>query len=303
MNLRSSCGGISSLVTALLVFACLGAPAAAQDSTPAAGGEPTLASLSVALWPEYDRPEMLVIYWGEFTPDVSLPVAVEWRIPASAGGPSALAADDPEKGLLNLEYTSRVDGDWMVLSFELATSGFQLEYYAPLTTSGDEKTYGFTYPGDYPVTAFSLSAQVPRTAQGFTLDPPADSVTEGSEGLTYHELQTVAIAAGGTKSWTVRYVKADTLLSGPSQPAEGAAVTSQPEADGGTGNSTVWIFLIAFIALVAVGAGAFWLGRRSSGPSGPDGGEAQVAYCHLCGARVPRDARFCPKCSAPVRDR
>ncbi len=302
MNLRSSGGAISSLVAALLLFVCLAAPVAAQDSTPAAGGEATLASLSVALWPEYDRPEMLVIYWGEFASGASLPVAVEWRIPAAAGGPSALAADDPEKGLLNLEYTSRVEGDWLVLSFELATRGFQLEYYAPLVASGDEKTYGFTYPGDYPVTAFSLSAQVPRTAQGFSLDPPANSVTEGSEGLTYHEVQPVAIAAGVAKSWTVRYVKTDALLSGSSQPPEEATVTLQPTDSGGSGNSTVWIFLIAFIALVAVGAGAFWLGRRASGPSGPEG-EVQAAYCHLCGARVPRDARFCPKCSAPVRDR
>ena len=303
MNRRSPGGVISSLATALLLFACLAAPVAAQDSPATAEGEATLASLSVALWPEYDRSEMLVIFWGEFTSDVPLPVAVEWRIPTAAGGPSALAADDPEKGLLNLEYTSRVEGDWLVLSFELASRGFQLEYYAPLSVRGDEKTFGFTYPGDYPVAAFSLSAQVPRTAQGFSLEPPADSVTEGSEGLTYHELQPISIAAGGAKSWTVRYLKTDALLSGSSQaPAVVSATPPQAPASG-AGNSTVWIFLIAFVALVAVGAGAFWLGRRSSGPSGPEGGEAQVTYCHVCGARVPRDARFCPKCSAPVRDR
>jgi hypothetical protein len=68
-------------------------------------------------------------------------------------------------------------------------------------------------------------------------------------------------------------------------------------------NSTAWIFLIAFIALVGVGAGAFWLGRRASGAPAPEGADGRLHYCHVCGAPMPADARFCPKCAAPRRER
>ena len=302
MDLRLSGRASAWLGAVLFLLLCLAAPANALDSAPPPGAAPALATLSVALWPEYDRPEMLVIYWGEFADDVSLPVAVEWRIPATAGGPSALAANDPEKGLLNLDYTSREEGDWLVLSFELSTPGFQVEYYAPLVESGDERSYVFAYPGDYPVWAFSLSAQQPRTAQQFALEPAASAVSEGADGLTYHEVQGVPLAQGEARSWTVRYVKADALLSSPAEEPAQAAATPPPAGAAGTGDSTVWIFLIAFVALAAVGAGAFWLGRRS-GSSPSEGAEGQAPYCHVCGARIPVDARFCPKCAAPVRDR
>ena len=82
---------------------------------------------------------------------------------------------------------------------------------------------------------------------------------------------------------------------------------------------------MAFVALVAVGVGAFWLGkhtlpapepvaapprkRRGSGrgpaaPSGPAstlrGGEAR--FCYRCGADLRPDADFCHKCGAEVRE-
>ncbi|HNS51392.1 MAG TPA: zinc ribbon domain-containing protein [Anaerolineae bacterium] len=299
MNATSS-GYVGRLVLAALAFACLAAPSSSAQ-TPGTSMETTLASLSVALWPEYDAPEMLVICWGELAADVSLPTTVEWRIPAAAERPSALAADDPERGLINLDFETRQEGEWLVVSFLLDSSGFQIEYYAPLAQSGDERSYVFTYPANYAVTAFSLSAQQPRTARAFTLDPPATSVSTGTDGLTYHEVAVGSLAQGGPESWVIRYLKSDESLS--SGARSSAPTTPLPATVGqGAGSSTAWIFLIAFIAVVAVGAGAFWLGRRS-GPSPVDGGEVDASFCHSCGARVPRDARYCPKCSAAVRGR
>ena len=299
MNPQPS-GRIGRLAALLFVILCLAAPSAAAQA-PAAGPETTLASLSVALWPEYDSPEMLVICWGELASDVALPAEVEWRIPASAARPSALAADDPDQGLINLDYTARQEGDWLVVSFQLDTPGFQVEFYSPLVQSGDEKSFVFSYPADYAVASFSLSAQQPRTARNFTLEPPATAVSTGTDGLAYHEVAPVPIVRGEPRSWAVRYEKSDAILTSGSNSPATAALPPAVSAPG-TGGSSAWIFLIAFIALVAVGAGAFWLGRRA-GPSAAEGGETEAAFCHSCGARVPRDARYCPKCSAAVRNR
>ena len=301
---------ILSLVAWLFLLTSLVAPVLAQDAMPASGATPALASLDIGLWPEYDRPGMLVISRGEFAPEVPMPLTVEWRIPADSGAPSAVAAVDPQQGLVNQQNTTRVEGDWLVISFELTTPAFQVEYYAPLTTSGDHRSFVYTYSGDYPVTAFSLEAQVPPTAREFVLDPPAASVTQdSSDGLTYHRIQAVALAQREARSWTVRYLKTGSALTAatPGQP-RGAAPTQATALDvaaasTGASNSTAWIFLIAFIALVGVGAGAFWLGRMASGAPASEGGEGRPLYCHVCGAPMPADARFCPKCAAPVRER
>ena len=292
------------LLTVLLATAPLICGSAlAQGTALGSGAAPTLSSLSIAIWPEYDRPEVLVIYWGEFAPDVALPVPVRWRIPAAAGAPSAVAGVDSQGNKLNQSYTSQVEGDWLVLSFELSTRAFQIEYYAPYVTTGEERSFAFTYPGDYPVTAFSLEAQAPRTAQSFALEPAAASPRQGEDGLTYYQVQGLSLAQEESRSWTVRYAKSDSTLSlSQTLPLEATAAVPAG-ASGGEGSSTVWIFLIAFIALVAVGAGAFWLGRRATGPASSEGVEAELAFCHVCGARLPKDARFCPKCSAPVRGR
>jgi hypothetical protein len=295
--------GILALVVWSLLLSGLAAPALAQDTTAVSGATPTLATLDVALWPEYDRPEVLVIYRGQFAADVTLPVAVEWRIPASAGGPSAVAALDPDEGLVNQPNTTRIEGDWLVTSFELSTPGFQVEYYAPYVASGDNRSFDFTYPGDYPVTVFTLEAQVPPTAQGFALDPPADSVIEDSDGLTYHQAEAGPLAEGESASWTLSYAKTDaSLTAGTASPAPAAEVPPVTAATG-EDNSTVWIFLIAFVSLVGVGAGAFWLGRRASGPVGSASEEGRQSYCHVCGSALPVDARHCPQCATPVRGR
>ena len=56
-----------------------------------AQSEVKLSSMEVDLWPEYDRPNVLVIYRITLPPTTTLPVDLSFRIPAAAGEPSAVA--------------------------------------------------------------------------------------------------------------------------------------------------------------------------------------------------------------------
>jgi hypothetical protein len=295
-------------------------PVQAQDT-------PTLSSLEISLWPEFDRPDMLVIYRGTFAPDTPLPVSVEIRVPASVGQPSAVAYVGEGDQRLNQQYTTRQEGDSLVIAFELATLGFQVEYYDTLSIdSGGGREYSYSYTADYPVESLTLGFQEPPTAQAYTLDPPADSVAVAADGLTYHSVEVGPVAQGETKSWVLTYQKADSALTMDSlvqeQPTASAALPATTDSD----NSTVLIFLVAFVALVAVGASAFWLGRRTQpleqapSPSrrqkrrgGGRGGQPtqqrptrsgsrQAFYCHQCGAELRLDSDFCHKCGAAVRN-
>jgi hypothetical protein len=309
-------------IVSILVFCLtvLATPVAAQDA-------PTLSNLEIALWPEYDRPEVLVIYRGLFTPDTALPVPVEIRIPARVGQPTAVAYVDEAGQRFNQAHTTRIDGEQLVVSFDLATPAFQLEYYDELAAdSTGAREYTFTYVADYPSTELNLEFQVPSTATEFALDPAADSVVVEGDGLTYHLVQRSAVPQGGTESWTFAYQKDNEELTASAfmQAPTPAPATSQAPAVG-SDSSTALIFLVAFVALVGVGAGAFWLGRRAqsipetapppkrrkrrgSGQGPRPQPERRAAsnfggalFCHKCGTQLRPDADFCHRCGQSTR--
>ena len=286
---------------------------------------PVLSDLEISLWPEYDRPEVLVIYRGLFAEDTPLPVPVAISIPARVGQPTAVAYVGEGGQRLNQPYTTRVEGDWLVVACELNTLGFQLEYYDALSAdSAGQRRYTYTHVADYPITDLNLNFQVPLTAQDFALEPPADSVITESDGLIYHLVSAGALAQGEERRWALAYRKDNEELTISAFAQPGTPVPAPSPATGGTGNSTVLIFLVAFVALIAVGATAFWLGRRTQ-PLPPEipasrpkrrgsgrGSEVQpqrlslsggqeALFCHQCGAELRADSDFCHKCGTAVR--
>jgi hypothetical protein len=221
----------------------------------------------------------------------------------------------------NQEYTTRVEGEELVVSFDLPSRGFQLEYYDEFTVGLDgQREYTYSYAADYPLAALDLNFQVPSTAEGFSLEPRADSVVPESDGLTYHLVQTGSMVQGETKSWTFIYQKDSPELTAPAFEPSPTPAPVAASASGDSDNSAVLIFLVAFLALMAVGGGAFWLGRRAQPISQeaplpvqrrtvrgrwqgtqPQGHPEGTMFCHKCGSQVRPDADFCHKCGAALR--
>ena len=286
--------------------------------------EPTLESLEIALWPEFDRPEVLVIYRGLLDADVPLPAPVEIALPAEVGQPTAVAYVDEAGQRFNQQYTTRIEGDRLVVAFELGTLAFQLEYYdaLPVDTSG-KRSYTYAYTADYPTASLNLEFQEPPTAQGFVLAPPADAAIEGADGLSYNLVQAGAVASGDAQEWTFSYVKdnSDLTAAGLVQPEAPAPGTAAPGTTAGA-DPTIWIFLVAFVTLIAVGVTGYWLGHRTQHASqtvrpasrrrkrrGSGLGDRsqrpsavqEARFCHHCGAELRSDSTFCHECGTSVR--
>jgi len=282
-----------------------------------------MTSLTISLWPEYDDPALLVIYRGQFAGDASSPLPVEFRIPAEAGQPGAVAYLAEQGDLLTLEYTTRTEGAWLVVAFELPTRDFQLEYYTPLPGSPapGQRSFTYAYVADYAVAALDFKVQEPLSSQGFKLEPAADSV-EQIDGLSYHVTTAGPLKQNGAATWSISYEKTDsglTVGASGSEPTETptAAAVSPAASGAGKGVSGILIAAAALIALAAVGVGAYWLGKRAQPappPAAPSrrrrGGQkrrpAQPAaqdagFCFKCGARLRPDADFCHQCGAAVR--
>ena len=294
-------------LTLVVLLAILSGPAWAQEEAP------VVDYLEISLWPEFDRPDMLVIYRGFFEAGTPLPIPVDIRIPADAGSPTAVAFVDEAGNRFNQEFTTRIEDGELVVSFELSSLGFQIEYYDGLSIDpGGQRAYTYTYTADYQVEALNVEFQVPPTAEDFQLEPEAGSVGPAADGLLYHITEVGAVDQGETRSWVLTYTKADPALTvsslTESQPAAPSPVPTPMSGD----NQTAAIFMIAFVALVGVGAGAFWLGRRTQVASEeavppsrrrPSGmGRRAVLYCHKCGAGLRADSDFCHKCGAEVRE-
>lgn len=294
------------VLTLVVLLAVVAGPAWAQET-------PVLENLEISLWPEFDQPDMLVIYRGFFEAGTSLPIAVDIRIPASAGSPTAVAFVDEAGDRFNQQYTTRVEDDSLVISFELSSLGFQLEYYdeLPIDPEG-QRAYTYSYTADYPVDALTVEFQVPPTAEDYQVDPKAGSVSTQADGLLYHVTEIGAVDQGVTQSWVLTYTKADPDLTVASVTESQPAAPSPAAAPASGDNSTAVIFLIAFVALVGVGAGAFWLGRRTHTASeealpaprrrSAGLGRRAALYCHKCGAELRADSDFCYKCGAEVRE-
>jgi hypothetical protein len=245
-----------------------------------------------------------------------------------------------QRRLRSASRPAREEGDWLVVAFTLPTRGFQLEYYdtLPADASG-QRQFTYTYAADYETGQLDLDFQVPPTAEGFALDPPADSEIREGDGLVYHVVDAGALAQGEERQWTFTYIKSGSDLTAgifePSGQAGDSTATTAPPAESQS-TSTFVIFLVAFVALVAVGAGAYWLGRRTQPPPPPPsssrtkrrgsgrGSQAQGAqdvsaagpmatrqaplprevsvFCYQCGAELRPDSEFCHRCGVAVRD-
>jgi hypothetical protein len=283
-----------------------------------------LSSLEIDLWPEYDRPGVLVIYRATIAPGVDLPGLVELRIPAAAGAPNAVAERRADGRLVSLTYGREVEGEgeWAKLTFTASFPVVQIEYYDPRhERDGAERSFTFTYAGDHQVGGISFSVQQPDLAQELSTIPASTRVAVGADGLTYHSLALPGIDAGEIVELQVAYEKISDQLSvetmvraAPSAPASAPAT--------GAGPSPVVVAVAVALVVVAAAIGLLLVLRRSPRasaepqlspgagahgprPAGRSSAAAEepprtAAFCTACGVAAGSGDRFCHGCGAPL---
>ncbi|WP_299026708.1 zinc ribbon domain-containing protein [uncultured Thermanaerothrix sp.] len=278
-----------------------------------------LESLEIDLWPEYDRPEMLVIYRMSLANTVKLPAQVELRIPAAAGAPYNVAYEDTDGMLYNLSYTTRVEGGWLRVTFTTPAPVLQVEYYDPgLKKEGTKRTYEYLWPGDYAVKDLSIVVQQPLTATAWSLTPGTASPVKGNDGLVYYHYPVGELRAGTSFVLRLQYEKPDDRLSAPMQSVQPIAPIESAASDLGRSWYTLpWVMVIS-VGFVLILAGSIWwwtLTRQRPGmaarrsrhasrttPSRPrELTPSQALYCPSCGRRVQAGDRFCRTCGTRLQ--
>ncbi|MBC8508791.1 MAG: zinc ribbon domain-containing protein [Anaerolineales bacterium] len=280
-----------------------------------------LAYLQVDLWPEYDRPEMLVIFRASLAADVSLPVDVTFRIPAAVGDPNAVAVRQPDGALLNAMYESQTEAQWTYVTVSATSPDIQLEYYDPqLEKSDDDRRFEFVWLAEYDVDSMLVIVQQPLGSSQMSIEPDLGEFQPGSDGMQYYSMEIGAPSAGDEVSVKVDYQKSSDSLSIESFQVQPSA----PITDGGTQRSadfdllSLLPWLLGGLGVLLVVGGIFWYwrsgrdvtetkptnrGRRAASTpedrmdEGADGG----IYCHQCGKRAASNDRFCRTCGTRMR--
>ncbi len=292
---------LGTLILTLLAIAITAGTALAQTT-------PQLEQLQVDLRPEFDQPDMLVIYRANLSADTSLPAKVTLRVPARVGVLHAVAYDDGTGNLMNASYTTSTNDDWLVVTLDAPTSVFQLEFYDTLTRLGDQRSYTFVWPGDYAVDQFSVSLLPPLGATEIRSEPML-SPFQQDEGSLLYVGNLGSLAANQESQVTVSYRGAKASVGELSAP---------PSDD--DGNNTLLIGGLIGAALLLVVAGTLWYTRqskpqpamvappqsrakrkrRSPQPLKVKDGPAAAGYCTQCGHVLDADDRFCRSCGTPV---
>ena len=311
---------IFALLLAALVFFKPGTAAHAQTAyppPPQTTGGITLSNLEVDLWPEYDRPSVLIIYHLVMAQGTQLPASLALRIPAESGDPYNVAYRDTDGLLYNIAYTRSIEGPWATIHFTAPTNEVQFEYYDPsLKKDGAGRSYTFQWPGDYAVTSLAIQVQQPVSATNMQISPTLGSPLTGESNLLYYKSVVGSAAQGETFSVSISYQKTNDELSAQSLKIQPAT----PINDQTTGRLTInqifpWLIGAAGILLIAGGGWWYWQSGRTLRPRATLRKRHAAAqevepeleaagtdiYCHQCGKRAAPGDVFCRSCGTRLR--
>lgn len=293
-------------VILLLALFLLVAPTAAAQT------EVTeLDQLVVELWPDYDRPAMLVLLTGTLPATATLPATVTIPLPADADL-FAIARFTDDDVLISDVESSEADG-----GLTLTTPGrtFRVEYYVPYTREGSTTSFRFEWLSDLEVGSASAVVQQPLAATEFSVVPaPEGNAADRGDGLAYHQIAARPLAAGEPFTVEVSYVVESPVLSAPATntPAATATATPAPAGGGFLGDLSLW-WLLAIPAALALLGGAWYLGRQAgsgrrrkprparTAKAGAAQNGGAAAFCHHCGQPAQPGDVFCRKCGTRLK--
>lgn len=280
----------------------------------AAQAEITIERMEVDLWPEYDRPDVLVIYHIFLPATTVFPAELSLRIPAAAGDPYNVAVRDTDGNLYVVDYTRQVEGEWARVTFTSERPEIQFEYYDPgLERTSGARSYVYRWPGDYAVTNLFIQVQQPVGAGEMQISPPLGAGLAGTDGMVYYSSMEGTIPDGTPFEVSIQYQKADDSLSVQTLRVEPSGPISAQTA-GRTNFSQYLPWVAGALGLILLGGGGLWFyqsrrqgqispaRRRHSAPARPDTAQSDGdVYCHQCGRRAAAGDRFCRACGAELR--
>ncbi len=301
-----------------------------------AQGSVALSSLRIQIWPEFDRPETLVIYQGEVDSATPLPATLTFNLPADVASMHAVAVATSDGNLVNNPYQLNPNGDKVELVLSIDSPRFQFEYYDPgmIVKNGTERQLNFNISTNYPVAQWQMEFQEPLGATNVKLSPEADEVTTGTDNFVYHIYRRENVEPGPVMVLNGKYTKeSDTLTTQVQVDIPQSLETSTAPMSSQNWTLTIGYLLVGLGVGVLLVGGGIWIFNNSSlghanepprrparkrgalreskskstrserqlSPRQPPAVQMEAKFCPQCGTPYNPDAKFCHQCGAPRR--
>jgi hypothetical protein len=295
------------IVALILLFTVLLLP---MQNVHAQGG-PSLSSVEVLIWPEYDQPSVLVIYHITVSPETSLPTTMTFRIPAAAIKPTVVAMGQAVGAVTDqgIKYSVNTEGEWVKIAIEVTAPVIQLEYYDPtILRQSQSRQFSYIWPADYPVQSMHVELQRPFDASQMESTPALPNESAQPNDLTYYTGDFGPFTAGDHFSLDVKYQKKTDTLSVSLMPVDSQTVDSSTTGRVSISTYLPWLIGLAGVLLIMGGLYYYFRGqprtkparrRRSASASGAVSQDAR--YCPQCGTRARPGDRFCRTCGSRIR--
>jgi hypothetical protein len=271
-----------------------------------------ISTIEINLWPEFDEPDMLVIYKVTI-PAESIKTSLTFSIPKDVDGgkPFEVASLSNDGILVQTPYTYLVGSEWIKVTFVPNSTEFQIEYYDPrLDKIGSSRSFAYTWPGDYTVNSAAIVTQEPLDANHMTLNPPNYTSFMGENGLKYYAHPIGALSKGQNYHFSLSYQKPTNTLTN-----DKLDVRSVGNLPGSMWNRGLpWALGALALILIAGGMWVYWRSglpqaagqkkrtrRKAVSPAGGETAEDNSVYCHSCGRRASTGDVFCRSCGTKLR--
>ncbi len=238
-----------------------------------------LARVRVDLWPDYDRPEVLVLITAELSAEATLPATIHLRLPTEVGDPTAVAHINGDGQMFNAPFQTQTGDGATLLTVETTEPMVRVEYYFPYSRVDDTVRLVYTWLGGIAADELTILVQEPAQATRFVTEAAFEDIGLSGDGWRYHQWQVGAVERDETHSATVTYD------APPPAPAESRTTNGSSSPPIG--------YILTAVCGVLIGAGIGWFlaSRR----------RVQIrkaVHCSRCGHKCRPGDQFCRKCGA-----
>lgn len=274
-----------------------------------AQGQTKIESVTVSLWPEYDRADILVINSMMLAEDAVLPVQLKVFISADATIHTVAIGQTSESVTdQGVKYTTQENGDWLVVSINATGPAIRIEYYDPvLKKDGSRRSYSYRWFSDYDVASFGVLFQQPFDSTEFKSSLSLQDDGVHADNMQYYFSDVGAVPAGKPLSFDLSYQKSTDALSVSQLSIEPVVVDEN--TPGRVSLNNYLPYMIGGVGVILIVGG--FLYYRQSGRStslkkprrrrtDQEENESGV-YCAQCGTRAKGGDRFCRTCGSRIR--
>ncbi|MCH7819912.1 MAG: zinc ribbon domain-containing protein [Candidatus Marinimicrobia bacterium] len=171
-----------------------------------------VSSLKIDLWPEYDKPMVLVMIDGWIAESVELPIEV--RLSVMEGGSVHMGCSiTPAGGHIHESFKEGTDGDGNYVTFVLRERQFHLEYYYNSFRDTPFRKFDYYFKSPFNISNVQVEIKEPLGSTGFILNPPSKFPMKNRSGITIHSLNIGEVKIGEEIIISAEYSKNDLIPS------------------------------------------------------------------------------------------